>query len=66
MAYGKTQVIVYYKNESDGEGKVLEKGKNINKSLSALGDVINALTNGRGHHITYRDSKLTQILQNAL
>lgn len=29
------------------EGKVLEEAKTINKSLSALGNVINALTNGK-------------------
>lgn len=39
----------------------------INKSLSALGNVINALTEaGKGKHIPYRDSKLTSILQQSL
>lgn len=66
MAYGKTQVTIDYKNESDTEGKVLEKAKNINKSLSARRDVINAFINGRGNHIPYHDSELTQILQDAL
>ena len=37
----------------------------INKSLSALGQVIKALADGKGH-IPYRDSKLTRILQEAL
>ncbi|XP_058102656.1 kinesin-like protein KIN-1 isoform X2 [Magnolia sinica] len=48
------------------EGRVLEEAKTINKSLSALGNVINALTNGKMNHIPYRDSKLTRILQDAL
>ncbi|XP_031481201.1 kinesin-like protein KIN-7L isoform X1 [Nymphaea colorata] len=53
-----------------GAGGVrLKEGKYINKSLMALGNVINKLSdNGvrqRGH-IPYRDSKLTRILQPAL
>ncbi|XP_059436038.1 kinesin-like protein KIN-1 [Corylus avellana] len=50
------------------EWRVLEEAKMINKSLSALGNVINALTcgSGRANHISYRDSKLTRILQDAL
>jgi len=48
-------------------GQVLEEAKQINKSLSALGNVINALTDNKGHqHIPYRDSKLTRILQESL
>ena len=39
----------------------------INKSLSALGNVINALTESKaGAHVPYRDSKLTRILQESL
>ncbi|TXG52562.1 hypothetical protein EZV62_021731 [Acer yangbiense] len=52
-----------------GAGGVrLKEGKYINKSLMALGNVINKLSEGakqRGH-IPYRDSKLTRILQPAL
>ena len=46
-------------------GQQLEEAKTINKSLSALGLVINALTEdkAKGAHIPYRDSKLTRVLQ---
>jgi len=47
-------------------GQRLEEAKMINKSLSALGQVINALTDGKSKHIPYRDSKLTRILQQSL
>lgn len=48
-------------------GQTLEEAKMINKSLSALGNVINALTESKsGAHIPYRDSKLTRILQESL
>ncbi|VVB06732.1 unnamed protein product [Arabis nemorensis] len=56
-------------DKTGAEGRVLEEAKTINKSLSALGNVINALTSGsssKANHIPYRDSKLTRILQDAL
>ncbi|TYJ11614.1 hypothetical protein E1A91_A11G288400v1 [Gossypium mustelinum] len=55
--------------KTGAEGRVLEEAKTINKSLSALGNVINALTCGspaKANHIPYRDSKLTRMLQDAL
>ncbi|XP_028770808.1 kinesin-like protein KIN-1 isoform X2 [Neltuma alba] len=55
--------------KTGAEGRVLEEAKSINKSLSALGNVINALTcglPGKANHVPYRDSKLTRILQDAL
>lgn len=47
-------------------GQQLEEAKVINKSLSALGQVINALTDERKAHVPYRNSKLTRMLQDSL
>ncbi|KAL3657397.1 hypothetical protein V7S43_017716 [Phytophthora oleae] len=47
-------------------GRQLEEAKTINKSLSALGMVINALTDSNITHVPYRDSKLTRVLQESL
>ncbi|CAG9329986.1 unnamed protein product [Blepharisma stoltei] len=52
--------------KTGAEGKRLEEAKNINKSLTALGQVINALTDGKSSHVPYRDSKLTRVLQDSL
>lgn len=54
-------------SKTGADGEVLEEAKNINKSLSALGLVIMSLTDGQSrHHVPYRDSKLTRILQESL
>lgn len=45
---------------------MLEEAKMINKSLTTLGMVINALTDKKSTHIPYRDSKLTRILSESL
>lgn len=52
--------------KTGASGQTLDEAKNINKSLSSLGNVINALTDGKSSHIPYRDSKLTRILQESL
>jgi kinesin family member 5 len=52
--------------KTGASGQTLEEAKKINKSLSALGMVINSLTDGKSQHIPYRDSKLTRILQESL
>lgn len=53
-------------SKTGAEGQTLEEAKMINKSLSTLGNVINALTDGKSTHVPYRDSKLTRILQESL
>ncbi len=47
-------------------GARLKEATKINLSLSALGNVISALVDGKSKHIPYRDSKLTRLLQSSL
>jgi kinesin family protein 3/17 len=47
-------------------GDRLKEATKINLSLSALGNVISALVDGKSQHIPYRDSKLTRLLQDSL
>uniref|UniRef100_A0A8C5GCQ7 Kinesin-like protein n=1 Tax=Gouania willdenowi TaxID=441366 RepID=A0A8C5GCQ7_GOUWI len=53
-------------SKTGAAGAVLDEAKNINKSLSALGNVISALAEGTKSHVPYRDSKMTRILQDSL
>lgn len=48
---------------SGATGDRLKEATKINLSLSALGNVISALVEGKSQHIPYRDSKLTRLLQ---
>lgn len=50
-------------DKTGATGIRLKEGCKINLSLSALGNVISALADGKGKHIPYRDSKLTRLLQ---
>ena len=52
-------------SKTGAEGGTLTEAQNINKSLTCLGNVINALTDGSSH-VPYRDSKLTRMLQESL
>ncbi|XLR50239.1 hypothetical protein S83_000911 [Arachis hypogaea] len=51
--------------KSGSVGSQLKEAQSINKSLSALGDVISALSNG-GQHIPYRNHKLTMLMSDSL
>lgn len=51
--------------KSASTGKLLKEAKQINSSLSALGNVINALAEGRPH-VPYRNSKLTRLLEDSV
>jgi len=52
-------------DKSEVVGDRLKEAQYINKSLSALGDVIASLAQ-KNSHVPYRNSKLTQLLQDSL
>ncbi|WZZ84801.1 hypothetical protein YC2023_113380 [Brassica napus] len=52
-------------DKSEVTGDRLKEAQHINKSLSALGDVISSLSQ-KTSHVPYRNSKLTQLLQDSL
>ncbi|XP_062962373.1 kinesin-like protein KIF17 isoform X2 [Cynocephalus volans] len=53
-------------SKTGATGERLKEATKINLSLSALGNVISALVDGRCKHIPFRDSKLTRLLQDSL
>ncbi|KAK2638432.1 hypothetical protein Ddye_026227 [Dipteronia dyeriana] len=52
-------------DKSEVTGNRLKEAQHINKSLAALGDVIASLAQ-KSTHVPYRNSKLTQLLQDSL
>ena len=62
-------LVCFAKRDTKAEGQRLKEASSINKSLSALGNVIMSLVevmNGRSRHVAYRDSKLTFLLRDSL
>lgn len=53
-------------SKTGAKGKRMKEAAKINLSLSALGNVISALVDGKSSHVPYRDSKLTRLLQDSL
>ncbi|KAI6652205.1 Osmotic avoidance abnormal protein 3-like [Oopsacas minuta] len=53
-------------SKTGSTGERFREATRINLSLSALGNVISALVDGKSKHIPYRDSKLTRLLQSSL
>merc|ERR1719375_2198619 len=67
---GKLNLVDLAGSERQGKtgatGERLKEATKINLSLSALGNCISALVDGKSSHIPYRDSKLTRLLQDSL
>merc|ERR1719197_1733723 len=52
--------------KSEVTGDMQKEAIEINKSLTALGDVIEALTKGGKTQVPYRNHQLTQVMQDSL
>ncbi|TPX47484.1 hypothetical protein SeMB42_g03298 [Synchytrium endobioticum] len=70
LVAGKLHLVDLAGSERQGKtgatGERLKEATKINLSLSALGNCISALVDGKSTHIPYRDSKLTRLLQDSL
>eukprot|EP00455_Lapot_gusevi_P045945 TRINITY_DN5959_c0_g1_i6.p1 TRINITY_DN5959_c0_g1~~TRINITY_DN5959_c0_g1_i6.p1 ORF type:complete len:726 (-),score=130.19 TRINITY_DN5959_c0_g1_i6:93-2270(-) len=53
-------------DKTGAQGVRLKEAAKINLSLTALGNVISALTSRQSKHVPYRDSRLTRLLQDSL
>jgi hypothetical protein len=69
-AQGKLSLIDLAGSERVGKsgatGETLREAQSINKSLSALGNVISALSTGDAKHIPYRDNLLTLVMSDSI
>lgn len=67
---GKLNLVDLAGSERQGKtgatGERLKEATKINLSLSALGNCISALVDGKSTHVPYRDSKLTRMLEDSL
>ncbi|MGH0154988.1 UNVERIFIED_CONTAM: hypothetical protein FKN15_033247 [Acipenser sinensis] len=64
---GITEVSTINAKETQNRGQRLKEGAHINRSLLALGNCINALSEKGGNkYVNYRDSKLTRLLKDSL
>ncbi|XP_070143750.1 osmotic avoidance abnormal protein 3 [Drosophila kikkawai] len=67
---GKLNLVDLAGSERQGktgaQGERLREATKINLSLSALGNVISSLVNGKTKYVPFRDSKLTRLLQDSL
>lgn len=67
--HGKINLVDLAGSENVGKsgatGQLMKEAQNINKSLSALGDVIQSLV-AKNTHCPYRNSKLTMMLKDSL
>jgi hypothetical protein len=68
-AFGKLTLVDLAGSErvdkSGAVGEMLKEAQSINKSLSALGDVIASLTSG-GNHTPYRNHPLTMLMSDSI
>ncbi|XP_040308224.1 kinesin-like protein KIF19 isoform X3 [Herpailurus yagouaroundi] len=53
-------------SQTQNRGQRMKEGAHINRSLLALGNCINALSDKSNKYINYRDSKLTRLLKDSL
>ncbi|ETP31735.1 hypothetical protein F442_19425 [Phytophthora nicotianae P10297] len=70
VKFGKLSLVDLAGSEraavTQNRGQRLLEGANINRSLLALGNCINALGEKEGTFVPYRDSKLTRLLKDSL
>ena len=70
MLHGKLTLVDLAGSErvskSGATGQQLKEAQSINSSLSALGDVIGALTSGNRQHVPYRNHKLTMLMSDSI